>query len=722
MKKTFSLLLILALMTIPLLSQDEDKDEEKKTEVKAEIAAGAVIYSNDGNIGKVGEYLVLPDSLRPIAKAEVAAASDKFFLKLDSWYSGDSEDQDHELNFNVNRVFDQKFSYSSLIHRLDHDPLVNMDTVSEARSGVFYTDYNPMDQYQITRSEFISESTLTLPSVSFLKFYANVRNEHRKGEYQARTLSKCSSCHVVAKSRPIDNNNRDYQLGTNARVGNAVFDYSYTKREYRENAAAPTNNYLLTLHPEKVIPVFDSRISYDSRDGALPFNQVPDTDKQTHLIKASVPLSDSSVLTAHYVNSNVKNNYTNLQTASNSLAGGFSARVGKRGLFNARFRRISIKNEDVFIDIVEPVDVAGPNVGKTYVEAYPTFGEADYTRYSSLSRVTWDFDAAFKYRFSGKTKLRLNYDFKRIERDHFEISTTNSHTFTGYFTYKPAREWKFVLKGLARINDNPFTNLYTGVAPLVQDFGVPNPFVGYQFYDFHRAREAHLTSLPTDILEGKGIVTWNPNFRFSLSADIRYRNEKNSKLNFSTWENDTLSAGFNFYWTPALKLSITGSYNFYGEKLNSLFAIPVLEGCGGGIIGGFPGTLTDMTNYDIDTHTALLNLNYTVSEQFSFWGSLTYNDSLAEMSDLMLNTSQVPFIPQVPVSPFDFDHLSESVEYSNLSMKQIVSDLGASYSFNRQWSVKGVLTYYFYDDLSQYLYTDTGGNSVGFYLAAVWNF
>jgi hypothetical protein len=714
--------MILALLTVPLVSQDEKKDEEKKTEVKAKIGAGAVVHSNDGNIGKVGEYLVLPDSLRPIAKAKVTTAGEIFFLKLDSWYSGDSKDQDHGLDFNVNRVFDQKLSYSSLIHRLDHDPLVNMDTVSEARSGVFHTDHNPMDQYQITRSEFVSESTLTIPSVSFLKFYADIRNEHRKGEYQARTLSKCSSCHVVAKSRPIDNDNRDYKLGTNVRVGNAIFDYSYTKREYRENEPAPTNTYLRTLHPEKVIPVFDSRISYDSRDGALPFNEIPDTDKQTHLISANVPLSDSAVVSAHYVNSNVKNNSTNLRTDSNSLAGGFSARVGKKGLFNARFRRISIKNEDVFIDIVEPVDAAGPNAGKTYAEAYPTFGEADYTRYSSLSRITWDFDAGFKYRFSRKTKLRLNYDYKRIEREHFEIATTNSHTFTGYFTFKPVREWKFVLKGLARITDNPFTNLYTGIAPLVQDFAVDNPFSGYQFYDFHRAREAHLTSLPTDVLEGKGIITWNPNFRFSLSADIRYRDETNNKLNFSTWDSNTLSTGFNFYWLPANKVSITGSYNFYGEKLNSLFAIPVLEGCGGGIIGGFPGTLTDVTNYDIDTHTALVNLTYTASDQFSFWGSLTYNDSLAEWSDIMLDTSQVPFIPQVPVSPFEFEDLSEVVDYSKLKMKQIVSDVGASFAFSDQWSLKGVLTYYFYDDLSQFLFTDTGGNSVGFYLAAVWNF
>jgi hypothetical protein len=129
-----------------------------------------------------------------------------------------------------------------------------------------------------------------------------------------------------------------------------------------------------------------------------------------------------------------------------------------------------------------------------------------------------------------------------------------------------------------------------------------------------------------------------------------------------------------------------------------------------------------MMKYDFDTHTAFVNFNYFASEGFSLFGSLTYNNSLAEMSDIALDTGQLDFIPAVPVSPFDFDGISETVEYSKLSMKQVVADFGASYAFNKTWSAKAVATYYLYDDMAQYLYVDTGGNSFGFYLAAVWNF
>ncbi len=295
-----------------------------------------------------------------------------------------------------------------------HDTLFNMDTASLARSGVFHEDYNPTDEYNINFSETNAKAKLQIPQISFVDFYAGVRNQHRSGQYQARTLSKCSTCHVVGKTRSINNNNTDYKLGTNVRVAKASFDYSYTVREYRENKAAPTNTYLTKLHPEASSPVFDSRIQYDSVDGALPFNVIPDTNKDTHLVKLSVPIADSSVLSGHYSSSRIENLMTNYKMDTSSIAAGFSMLVGRRGVFNVRVNRIKIRNDDVFVDTVEPVDVAGPYAGQTYAEAYPTFGSADWTRKSTYNRETIDFDTSFKYRFTSKTKARLTYEFKKI--------------------------------------------------------------------------------------------------------------------------------------------------------------------------------------------------------------------------------------------------------------------------------------------------------------------
>jgi hypothetical protein len=525
----------------------------------------------------------------------------------------------------------------------------------------------------------------------------------------------------VAKTRDIQSSNKDYQLGGGLNFGAVNLDYSYTNRRFRENEPAPNHTYLKKLHPEKVVPVFDSRIQYDQVDGAIPFDLIPDTDKQTHLVKALAPVTDSVTVSAHYVNSNVKNRLTNLELDSSSFAGGLSARVGQKGVFNARFSHIRIKNDSVFVDVIEPVDVAGPNAGKTFIEAYPDYGEADWTRNSALSRKTLDFDTSFRYRLSKITKFRLNYEYKKIDRDFYDVAETQSHTFKGGLDIKPNRQWKFTLNGKIQLNTDPFANLKAGIAPEVQNFAVDNPFSGNQFYVFHQAREANLTNIPTDVQEVKAIVSWSPSYRMSLSGNILYRDEKNDELNFSSWENDTLNYGVTLWLAPQDSLSLTGAYYFYGEKLNSLFAIPVLEGCGGGIIGGFPGTLTDPMDYDIDTHTVFVNGNYFINDQISLFANITYNNTTAKMKNLELDPNQLDWVPAVPVSPMDFEGISEAVNYSDLHMKQLITEVGCDFMLDTSWAFKGAISYFLFDDLAPYLY-DTTGKVWSVYLAAVYSF
>lgn len=726
MKKTYIIALCLLLVTSAIAGVEETEDQEKQIDVK--LAIGALATSTDGYLGKAGKYQPLP-SAAPLVAAQIKGLSGTTYFDLKSLVRGDVWDMNHTLSLDFNRIVELNLDYTSLMHRLGNDPLTNMDTASLARSGVFHENFSPNKEYRIDYSEFNAETTLRIPNLSFVNFTAGFRSQHREGEYQARTLSKCASCHVVAKDRVINNNNQDYSLGSQFKLGGAKLDYTYTKRQYRENEAAPTNTYLLVQHPELSSPVFTSRIAYGITDGALPFDSVPDTDKDTHLVKATVPLSEGMMLSGHYVNSSVQNKSventlkpgSNIGIDTSALAAGFSAVVGRRGVFNARFSRITIDNDDYYVDINEPVDVAGPNAGKTYVEAYPQYGAVDWTRQSSLNRTTLDFDAAFKYTLTQQMKARFNYEYKQIERDNYQVSKTTSHTFKGRFDFKASKQLKFVAQGRLKMTDEPFTNMYAALAPEIQTWNPGNPFAGNQFTVFHDARQAHLSNQPTDMQEIKGIISWSPSYRFSISADARYRWEKNDKLNFANWTNNTLNPGVNLWFAPADRFDVTATYYFYSEQLTSLFSIPVLEGCGGGIIGGFPGTLTDEMDYDMDTHTAFVNLNYTATDKLTLYGNLTYNNSMATIANLQLNTSQLNWIPQVGVSPFDFEGISEVVEYSDLKMKQLVTEMGALFSLNTAWAFKGSVSYFHYNDLAPYLY-DESGNAYSVYLAAIYTF
>jgi len=65
-------------------------------------------------------------------------------------------------------------------------------------------------------------------------------------------------------------------------------------------------------------------------------------------------------------------------------------------------------------------------------------------------------------------------------------------------------------------------------------------------------------------------------------------------------------------------------------------------------------------------------------------------------------------IPAVPVSLFEFNGITEAQDYSDLSIKQFIGDLGLHYKMSEAWGLKAQGTYDFYDDLAAYLFDGTG--------------
>lgn len=709
-KNILSLLLVLLL--IPFLLSEE----KKKPEVQ--ISLGTRVNSVENYSGKIGEFEPLNKGLSPVVSALISGSSGKLFYGLESIINEDMRDQRHELTLDFGRIFQENLQFNSLPHRLDHDHLKNLDMASLARSGVFHTDFDPTKEYKIKRKELISKSVLKIPSIPFARFYVNYRDERREGEYQARTLSKCATCHIVAKSRPVDNFNRSAQFGGNLKVWKGSIDYSYTKTDFKERGGAPTNIYLPALHPYLAVDNFTSRIQYDSDNGFLPFDQIPDTRKSTHLVKGSVPVSESTTLIANYLNSRVENLFTNLSNKANAFAGGFSTKLGKNIYLNARLNYRNIESDSIFVDVVELRDNAGPNKGKTYAEAYPDFGSPDYLRKSVLSREVWEFSTNLKFRLSRKINFRAEYEYEKIDRKNFEVSVTEGNTFKGEMDYKPLKNLNFKLNAIYTKVSNPFANLYAAISPAVQLYSVPDPFKGLQFYRYHRLRQAHLTSLPSEAVEGKGFLNWSPTQRVSISGSFSLRDERNN-LNFSEWMRKMSLYNLNIWVAPTERLNFTLSYNFHDEALQTLFSIPVVEGCGGGIIGGHTGSLYNPVDYNIKINTAFLTANYFLSERLNLYANISYNSSFAKLSEIYLDTTQVPYIPALPPAPFNYD-FSDVPDYSDLKVNQFLGEAGFLFDISKDWSVKGSFIYHPYRDLAPYLF-DTEGKSYSFYLGFIWN-
>lgn len=712
MKKGFLLFSLILIVSFPFLYPEE----KKKPEIQ--LSLGTRSNSINEYPGKIGEYAPLNKGFSPVISASISGSQGKLTYGLESFVNEDLKDQKHELLLDFGRIFQENLSFTSLPHRLDHDSLKNLNLASLARSGIFHTDFDPTKEYKIRRQELLSKTLLKIPAIPFAHFYANYREEKREGEYQARTLSKCATCHIVAKSRPVNNFNRNIQVGGNIKVGKGNIDYSYSNSSFKEKGETPTNIYLPALHPYLVVDNFTSRIQYDSDNGSLPFDQIPDTKKGTHLLKGNIAISDSTSFSASYLKSKIENLFSNLSSRADAFAGGFSTKLGKKIYINARVNYRNIDSDPIFVNVVELRDNAGPNKGKTYAEAYPDFGSPDYLRKSALSREVWELSANAKFKISKKISFRTEYDYERIDRKSFEVSMTESNSFKGEISYKPLKNLDFKLDTLYTKVSNPFANLYAAISPAVQLYSVADPFKGLQFYHYHRLRQAHLSNLPSEILEGRGFVNWYPHHRFSISGSMSLRDERN-KLNYSEWKRRTTLYNANIWFTPAERLSFTLSYNFHNETLQTLFAIPAAEGCGGGIIGGHTGSLYEPVDYNIKINTAFLTANYILSEKLTLYANLSYNSSFAKMSDFYLDTTQVLYIPALPPAPFNYD-FSDVPDYSDLKVNQFLSETGFLFSISKNWSLKGSFLYHPYKDLAPYL-LDTEGKAYSFYIGFIWN-
>ncbi len=720
MKKTIILITTICLVVmLPVLA---DSSEKKVNKLDAKVKFGLGYIGKEDATVKVKEYSPLDDGIKPFLKAVFSGNLNKTFFNVISKFYGDSKDMSHKLKFDFNRVLKQELEFNSLYHRLDHDPLKNIDVVSEKRSAAYATDFNPDEQYYMKRTEFVSKTQFSVPMVPGLKFYVHYRDEKRNGMYQARTLSKCSACHVVAKSRSINNYNKDIKIGANIRFGKSTVDYSYTANEFKERSMAPTNDYILVIHPEKLKKVFTSRISVGDKE-TLAFDVIPKTKKDTHLLQAAIPFSNYNTLSGQFVSSRVENLSSKLKWKSNAFSGAYSARLGKKGFFNAILFYQSIDNDSVFIDINDKVDVGGPNKGKTYAEilGLDTF---DWTRKSSLSRKVFNLKANVRYKLSKKLKLRLGYIYESIDRDFFEVGNTKSNTVKGRLTFKPAPKFKLVFDAKIKSISDPFANLKGGIAQNVQMINAKSPLSpkSVQFMKWHQMRTGTMTNYPESVKEFKGRFHWGPSSKFALNGNFLYRKEDNDNLvtTGASWNRDLFQWGADIWTRLGEKVSMSLSYYDYKNVYSTLFANPVIEGCGGGIIVGMPGTLTDMMDLDNTNQTLLFNLSYWASDKFSVFFNINYNKSGSVIKNLELDESQMSFLPGTGSIALDFDNMGQIADYSKLDMNQVITHIGMNLALSKSWTLNGSVYYYIVDDIAKYLFTDTSGKSYSIYVGVTW--
>lgn len=580
---------LVLLILIPLILCPAGAAQETATPAPPPTGSGGSVFvgtrglDNSNYLGKVSEYDAARDGLRPSVGVEYWRQGENYFVDAGGEHRGDAKDQRYGIDLQVDRHFRIRTQFLQYLHRLDHDPLDDLDT---AKGGpmVQHTDLAPGVEYMPGYSELNTKMEFAVPGAEWLRFRASHRTFERHGAVQARTMEKCSSCHVKAVTKNIDQRLHDVSGGVSLRFNKVSVDYDYLNRQFNEQAPAPTMEWSASIHPVLLTPVFSNRVSFDNRDGELPYSQVPDTRKERHHVRARVELPKDARLSGAFTSSNAKNRFTGLGVDSWGWHGRLTIPFSDRLVFTSQLKQLDLDSEGVFVDIQEPVALGGPHAGKTYGEVYPEFGSADFFRDSVRSRNRFSWKGELSANVAKYTTLRGGYEFIRLKRDHYEVGQTDTNRIAFSFNSRNRNtgagdfSWRFRYR--YENNIDPFLHKHAANPPGLQLEPTPgaSPFAGTQYFKIYAAREANLTTYPTQAHSVEPAVTWMPSPKVSASFHYRYRNLENDDLNQSDWNRSVHMPGAELWFAPLERLDFTVAYTFHNERSNSLFGIAVYDG------------------------------------------------------------------------------------------------------------------------------------------------
>ena len=568
MKQIHTWLLIIALVLLLLPSSLLAADYGEET---SSIEVGAAGMAIDDEVNRVNEYTVIrdDDGANPYADVRIKGGEEGVYFDLEGRAMGE-RDQEYNLEADINRIFRVNLEYDTFKHWLPHDQLdymrATMKTEAQTAPGsanpaIYSEDLVPGKDFFIIHREFESEGEVQLPSMPNVTLRAGFRQEEREGVEQVFGISHCSACHVTGDAKDVDEKTTDVTVGATGKFGLLTLDYEYLTRDFEENASGVTRDYLLAAKPEDGLPIADfatKRLLFDQQNGELPYENTPESEKDSHTLKARVDLANNTVISGGYINADIeskKKDTQGLLLSKNELSTEYdsynlraSTRLGGWRLTGFG-RHESIESSDNILTFQFADDSDVPT----------TLEKATYESHEARDITTLGGNAV--YRLSTYTSLRLGYEYEEIEREVEVHEDTETHTFKASLRTRPAKGLNGRVNYTYQSIDNQFLNPHGNKGPINETFVYltdPKAWYGTSFYTL---REAEATNLPEDVHDLKASLTWTPSARYSVTVYGRYHFEEND-LNFNTYEKTVYSPGFSVWWAPLNDLNLTMAYNF----------------------------------------------------------------------------------------------------------------------------------------------------------------
>ncbi len=627
--------------------------QEKPYELEVKVGASVNNYAEADS--RAAEYRsVVEKDTTWYLEGSFALEEENFLLNLTGRYL-DVNEQTYTGRLDYQRIFQFRTNYHRFYHRLDRDLLANLQaTAPEYRGGtwnvpqlvatnpslnstfpdvrdvdgdgvyegasaaVWHDSYETVQRYGVTRSLWRNEAVWKWPSLPGVVLGFSHRMEKRKGWDQARTVSKCSSCHVAAYSKYIEEHTNDYVPYVEARLGRWTLRYSLLYRRFNTSSdvprhvylnaqgPAPTTNPSAALNPDFGTPADpgfpgEGGVNYDYSDGALPFARTPESEKWQHTLKARWDISSLQVFNFGLVYSEMTNRSSDEAEGGSGLlygdageelevdylafSGQWHWRLKPGMSLTLRAKYHDMDGDEVYIKL-DPY----------YNPQDPTIDGRDFSfeRASAYDEKEYLFGADLVWRYNRAWRFRLGYEMEYRDREnaeeHHVTETTWKHLLKAGFTWRPSHVLRIKADYRFLYVDDPFA-LKKAACPSEAiattvggtDYTPVNSSTtwDYSWYSYivYGRRQAETSNQPENAHELS--LKLNYLFRADLHLDMymRYRYAENKDhTDFYDWEQDTFTGGINLSYTPLKRFSLTLGYNFFWDEYTAMLCSAIYHG------------------------------------------------------------------------------------------------------------------------------------------------
>ncbi|MGQ9834418.1 MAG: GSU2204 family CXXCH-containing (seleno)protein [Thermoanaerobaculaceae bacterium] len=549
-------------------------------QVQGTVEIGGHGSQEEGSPNRAAEYQSTMSG--PQATVSLRARQEKLFLALES-HARSSDSQKHTLTLEVGRLFRSHTTFSKLPHRLPHDSLANLAGAVSDVKIVYATDTEPWASYGIRYDRLENRSTLQIPGAPWLSITTQFQEQWRQGRTQSLSTSHCYSCHVVSQGRAVDQHTRDAGISVRASFGNWSLTGTVSSRQFRERGETPTRLYERAEHPNLRKPLFDDRVTFDERNGPLPYNWLPTQEKDSWRATLAHANLWGMSLAATYAHSKLTNTHTENTASFDGLTVSLARALSRKTRLSLFLRSYSWDSSDYFYDSPEPAAVAGPYVGKTYRQRYGF--DPDLLRLSTLDRDVVEGILRFQARLRPSTSLAAEYQVRNIDRVHYQVAPGETATLEQKLkltlSIRPLHKLQLRAQGVLAHISHPFMALNAActLEPL-QTNATPSPLApgSVQYYQIHEARIADLTASPARYSSLRLSATYPLTPRSSATLVASYWDGQNDELDLTNWSKSSAAVTATLNFAPMPKLENYLALSVGTREMETRVCIPLMDG------------------------------------------------------------------------------------------------------------------------------------------------